>query len=113
MWVLLGPFDGEAGDAGFQSMRLSCNLVITFLIYIQEPKLLKPNTSYTVGRKDRPLLINNKKISHDHCDFVVGPHLVEDVVSTRPFVIGDLADASAEQTSFTTYPQTYQLEQEG
>jgi len=46
---------------------------------------LKPNTAYTVGRKDRALLINNKKISHDHCDFIVGPHLVEAVVRTNPF----------------------------
>jgi len=46
-----------------------------------EPKLLKPNQSYTVGRKDRPLLINNKKVSHSHCDFIVGDHTVNDVVS--------------------------------
>ena len=82
------------------------------LIYIQEQKLLKPNSSYTVGRKDRPLLINNKKISHDHCDFVVGPHLVEDVVSMRPFVIGEWPNESAVQTICTTHPQAYQLKQE-
>ncbi|KAF9530072.1 hypothetical protein CPB83DRAFT_875297 [Crepidotus variabilis] len=62
MWTLVGPFDGEvAGDSDFQ-----------------KSKLVKPGTSYTVGRKDRPLLVNNKKISHDHCDFVVGPHSTED-----------------------------------
>ena len=55
----------------------------------QEPKLLKPNTSYTVGRKDRALLLNNKKISHDHCDFVVGPHAVEYVVSCLTLSVWD------------------------
>ena len=73
---------------------------------------MKPNTSYTVGRKDRGLLINNKKISHDHCDFVVGAHPVEDVVSTTSSVIGKLANASVEQTVCTPDPQTYKLEQE-
>ncbi|KDR66168.1 hypothetical protein GALMADRAFT_232674 [Galerina marginata CBS 339.88] len=63
MWVILGPFDGEVvGDVAFQ-----------------KAKLLKPNTSYTVGRKDRPLLINNKKISHDHCEIIVGNHTTDDV----------------------------------
>jgi len=83
MWVLFGPFDGEiAGDTGFQSVSFCFDSVISILTFQQEPKLLKPNTSYTVGRKDRALLLNNKKISHDHCDFVVGPHAVEDVVSS-------------------------------
>jgi hypothetical protein len=112
MWVLLGPFDGEAGDSGFQSMELSFEFDMTMLNHSEEPKLLKPNTSYTVGRKDRALLINNKKISHDHCEFVIGPHLVEDVVSTRPLVIGELAEASPEQTICTTDPQACQLKQE-
>ena len=63
-----------------------CVLFIVYLFQIHlsicvEPKLLKPNQSYTVGRKDRPLLINNKKVSHSHCDFIVGDHTVNDVVS--------------------------------
>jgi len=59
---------------------VTCTTTLDFT-FETEPKLLKPSNSYTVGRKDRDLLINNKKISHDHCDFLVGPHSVEDVVS--------------------------------
>ncbi|KAF8966816.1 hypothetical protein BDZ97DRAFT_1985838 [Flammula alnicola] len=72
MWVALGPFDGEVvGEAGFQ-----------------KPKLLKPNSSYVVGRKDRPLLVNNKKVSHDHCEFIVGDHTIDDASnpSSRPLL---------------------------
>lgn len=85
MWIAIGPFDGEViGDSSFQS-SLFKNIQRLLLTDFIESKLLKPNTSYTVGRKDRPLLVNNKKISHDHCDFVVGPHTVEDVVGL-PFL---------------------------
>jgi len=73
---------------------------------------LKSNTTYTVGRKDRALLINNKKISHDHCDFIVGPHLVEDAVRMSPFAIVELANESVVQAIRTTNPQACQLEQE-
>jgi hypothetical protein len=45
-----------------------------------ETKLLKTNKSYALGRKDRPLVIASKKISHDHCDIVVGDYTVDDVV---------------------------------
>lgn len=64
----------------FKVCFLHGSFVSNSLISI-EPKLLKPNQSYTVGRKDRPLLVNNKKVSHSHCDFVVGDHTVNDVVS--------------------------------
>ena len=49
-----------------------------------EEKLLKPNSVYTVGRKNRALVVNNKKVSHDHCRFIVGPHSADDAVSNYP-----------------------------
>ena len=47
---------------------------------VSESKLLKTNKSYTLGRKDQPLVIASKKISKDHCDIVVGDYTVDDVV---------------------------------
>ena len=47
---------------------------------MSESKLLKTNKTYTLGRKDQPLVIASKKISKDHCDIVVGDHTVDDVV---------------------------------
>ncbi|KAF8175759.1 proline-rich protein [Pholiota molesta] len=74
MWVISAPFDAEApkGEDG----RLD------FL----KSKLLKPNTSYILGRKERALVINNKRISQDHCEFVVGDHTIDDMSdpSTKP-----------------------------
>ncbi|KAF9554237.1 hypothetical protein CPC08DRAFT_195855 [Agrocybe pediades] len=61
MWVVSGPFDGEVGIVDFS-----------------KPKLLKPGTTYSLGRRNQPLLVNNKKISQHECDFIVGPHTVED-----------------------------------
>ncbi|KAF8887023.1 hypothetical protein CPB84DRAFT_1849943 [Gymnopilus junonius] len=62
MWVVVGPFDGEVvGDISFQ-----------------KAKLLKPNTVYALGRKDKPLVVNSKKISHDHLELIVGPHSADD-----------------------------------
>ncbi|KAF8804211.1 proline-rich protein [Phlegmacium glaucopus] len=70
MWLLIGPFDGEVGrETSFQ-----------------KTKLLKTNKSYALGRKDRPLVIASKKISHDHCDIVVGDYTIDDVgnLSAKP-----------------------------
>ena len=82
MWLLIGPFDGEIGrETSFQSKSL-----VHFVqnIFISDPtsetKLLKTNKSYALGRKDRPLVVASKKISHDHCDIVVGDYTVDDVV---------------------------------
>ena len=47
---------------------------------MSESKLLKTNKSYTLGRKDQPLVIASKKISKDHCDIVVGDYTIDDVV---------------------------------
>ncbi|KAF9005239.1 hypothetical protein BDQ17DRAFT_1240635 [Cyathus striatus] len=63
MWVLTGPFDGELGAD----------------LNLQKSKLLKTGTSYPLGRKDRPLCIANKKVSHDHCEFIVGKYSADDV----------------------------------
>ncbi|KAH7908695.1 proline-rich protein [Hygrophoropsis aurantiaca] len=62
MWLITGPFDGELGDNS-----------------VNRTKLLKAGKSYTLGRKDRPLLINNKKISHDHSVFKVAPCTAGDI----------------------------------
>lgn len=45
-----------------------------------ESKLLKTGTSYLLGRKGQPLLVNNKKVSQEHCEFMTGPFGAEDVV---------------------------------
>ncbi|CAA7263776.1 unnamed protein product [Cyclocybe aegerita] len=70
MWIISGPFDGESGgDLSFQKV-----------------KLLKPKSSYTLGRKSQPLLVNNKKVSAALCQFEVGEHTVDDISdpSSRP-----------------------------
>ena len=48
-----------------------------------ETKLLKTGRKIALGRKDRPLLVNNKKISRDHCEFSVGPCTQDDVVRAQ------------------------------
>ncbi|KAH7923577.1 hypothetical protein BV22DRAFT_1048062 [Leucogyrophana mollusca] len=60
MWTITGPFDGEAqGD-----------------INTSKTKLLKSGKKYALGRKERPLVINNKKISHDHSEFIANPSFI-------------------------------------
>ncbi len=46
----------------------------------KESKLLKPGSTYGLGRKGQPLLINSKKISHHHCELIIGESEVDDVV---------------------------------
>ena len=82
MWLLTGPFDGNFGqDTSFQSVYILhfCSNY-PHSRSMSESKLLKTNKSYTLGRKDRPLVIASKKISKDHCDIVVGDYTVDDVV---------------------------------
>lgn len=63
MWLITGPFDAEVvGELNFQ-----------------KTKLLKTDTTYPVGRKDRPLTLASKKVSHDHCEFIVGNFTVDQV----------------------------------
>ncbi|KAK0447454.1 proline-rich protein [Desarmillaria tabescens] len=62
MWTIVGPFDGETGEVNFA-----------------KSKLLKPGSTYGLGRKGQPLLINSKKISHHHCELIIGESKVDDV----------------------------------
>ncbi|KAI0075005.1 hypothetical protein K474DRAFT_1647144 [Panus rudis PR-1116 ss-1] len=62
MWVIAGSFDGEQN-------------VVTF----QKSKLLMPGKQYMLGRKNRPLVLNHKSVSHDHMSFNVGDYTEEDV----------------------------------
>jgi len=82
MWLLIGPFDGEVGrETSFQSLYILHRCPkYPHSRPMSETKLLKTNKSYALGRKDRPLVIASKKISHDHCDIVVGDYTIEDVV---------------------------------
>ncbi|KAI5981518.1 hypothetical protein EDC04DRAFT_2594228 [Pisolithus marmoratus] len=57
MWLISGPFDGELGN-----------------VSTTKTKLLRAGKKYHLGRKERQLIVNNKKISRDHCDFTVGPY---------------------------------------
>jgi hypothetical protein len=84
MWLLTGPFDGKSGqDTSFQSVYIQVLHLCPNYVHsrpMSESKLLKTNKSYTLGRKDQPLVIASKKISKDHCDIVVGDYTVDDVV---------------------------------
>ncbi|KAN0078258.1 hypothetical protein V8E55_010315 [Tylopilus felleus] len=60
MWLLTGPFD--SGD-----------------VTANKTKLLKTGRKISLGRKDKPLVVNSKKISRDHCEFTVGPCTPDDV----------------------------------
>ncbi|KAI9455675.1 hypothetical protein BJY52DRAFT_1151531 [Lactarius psammicola] len=66
MWIITGPFDGEAtNELGFQSTS----------------KVLKSGKSYRIGRKsDCDLVVYHKKVSHDHGQFIVGGFSPDDVV---------------------------------
>ncbi|KAF8256858.1 hypothetical protein EI94DRAFT_1762374 [Lactarius quietus] len=67
MWIISGPFDGEALNE----------------VAFQKSKLLKSGKSYHVGRKDCDLVVNHKKVSHDHGQFVVGGFSPDDVTNTE------------------------------
>jgi hypothetical protein len=87
MWIVEGPFDGDGTvPAEFKSALLDPTCTKTSLIELTEAKLLKPGTSYQVGRSaDSALRINHKKVSKDHCKLVVGEFSVSDVVRARFF----------------------------
>ncbi|KAH6904862.1 hypothetical protein BKA70DRAFT_512449 [Coprinopsis sp. MPI-PUGE-AT-0042] len=61
MWLLTAPFDGDLGD-----------------LSAQKTKLLKPGSSYLIGRKGTHFIVNNKKISHEHGEFQVAPMSAQD-----------------------------------
>ena len=52
------------------------------LFIIKETKLLKPGKKYGLGRKEQPLVVNNKKISRDSCEFRVGQYAPDSMVRT-------------------------------
>ncbi|KAI0300679.1 hypothetical protein B0F90DRAFT_398184 [Multifurca ochricompacta] len=68
MWIVTGPFDGElSNEVGFQ-----------------KSKVLKSGKSYTIGRKSNcDIVVNHKKVSHDHGQFIVGGFSPDDVTSTN------------------------------
>lgn len=49
----------------------------------KEVKLLKSGQKYLIGRKDRDLVVNHKKVSRDHGQIIVGGCTAEDVVRSR------------------------------
>ncbi|PFH49176.1 hypothetical protein AMATHDRAFT_148277 [Amanita thiersii Skay4041] len=63
MWIVSGAFDVQ--DPNETSP--------------QKSKLLKTGAIYPLGRRDQPLVINNKRISKDHGEFTVGACTVEDI----------------------------------
>ncbi|KXN89540.1 hypothetical protein AN958_05566 [Leucoagaricus sp. SymC.cos] len=63
MWVVSGPFDAESGGD----------------VSAQKSKLLKTGKSYSLGRKNQPLIVPNKKISQYHCKFTVEGCTLENV----------------------------------
>ncbi|KAI5984547.1 hypothetical protein EDC04DRAFT_2914273 [Pisolithus marmoratus] len=66
MWLISGPFDGELGN-----------------VSTKKTKLLRAGKKYHLGRKDRQLVVNNKKISRDHCDLTVGPYTEENQLAQK------------------------------
>ena len=81
---------GSLLDLSMENLvKIQAFKVCTFYIFVRiifhsslmsESKLLKTNRTYTLGRKEQPLVIASKKISKDHCDIVVGDYTVDDVV---------------------------------
>lgn len=69
MWVVSGPFDGVQDGV--------------------KEKLLRPGKTYTVGRAkagqglDGRLNIDNKAISHEHIDLIVGAYEIDDVSDSQ------------------------------
>ncbi|KAH9961776.1 hypothetical protein BC827DRAFT_1201768 [Russula dissimulans] len=66
MWVVTGPFDGQVpNEVGFQ-----------------KSKLLKSGKSYFIGRKSAcDLVVNHKKVSHDHGQLIVGEFTPDNVAN--------------------------------
>ena len=62
-------------------------ILIAYVVIMTEGKLLKPGTTYQLGRKGCPLIIASKKISTNQGEFVVGPFTVNDVVRCFVFTL--------------------------
>jgi hypothetical protein len=87
MWIVTGPFDGEtSNEVGFQSNIFSLGYLLVKRVklierYLAESKLLKSGKSYIIGRKATvDLVVNHKKVSHDHGQFIVGGFSPDDIV---------------------------------
>lgn len=83
MWVVTGPFDGEvSNEVAFQSNTFSSLTAHqSNPRYVPESKLLKSGKSYVIGRKTScDLVVNHKKVSHDHGKFIVEGFSPDDVV---------------------------------
>lgn len=81
MWLVSGPFDGiEKGEVNFKSESDPISRGSPRLTK-PETKLLKTGSRYTLGRKDRQLVVNHAKVSHDHGALTVGTYSQDDVVS--------------------------------
>lgn len=83
MWVVSGPFDGVQEGS---ELLLPYHPVASGLTLNEEEKLLKPGHTYSVGRAKAGqslvgrLNIDNKAISHEHIDLIVGSYEIDDVV---------------------------------
>jgi len=54
--------------------------------FAAESKLLKSGKSYLIGRKSTcDLVVNHKKVSHDHGQLIVGDFTPDDIVRALPF----------------------------
>lgn len=80
MWLITGPFDGEQGNVTKTSKEPVLIKSVAADASPLEMKLLRSGRKYPLGRKDRELLVNHKKISREHCEFTVGPYMEEDMV---------------------------------
>lgn len=83
MWVVAGPFDGGvSNEVGFQSNVYSfLTIYRSNARYVPESKLLKSGKSYVIGRKVTcDLVVNHKKVSHDHGKLIVDGFSPDDVV---------------------------------
>ena len=86
MWIVTGPFDGEtSNEVAFQSNVFFPPPAFvhpqTHRRYVAESKLLKSGKEYLIGRKSTcDLVVNHKKVSHDHGKFIVGGFSPDDVV---------------------------------
>lgn len=83
MWTLVGPFDGETtNETEFESEPICAVWSTTTHAspLLAEAKCVKPGSTYMLGRKERDIVINHKRISRDHLQFQVGEYAEQDAV---------------------------------
>ena len=92
MWIIAGPFGGERGGLRKYGLtRLSHTKISNTHRSGVESKLLKSGKSYHIGRKYCDI-VNHKKVSYDHGEFVVGGFSPDDVVRLVWYPTSALAD---------------------